>query len=227
MSDLHAPAIHPKAFDFVRTIQDAWQTDRTVFIGDAFDFHAMNYHAKEAGCPTAILELEEAHEQLQPFYDHFNTGKVDYMVGNHDALVMRKAVDAGIPEDWLKPIKELTGMPNNWKVHERYATCVIDGVAYKHGDGGPGGKTPALANAERGFRSTVIGHFHGAFGVNWYSNDVMRVFGMNVGCLADSTHLAQKYGRRYIKKPILGMGVVIDGDYPICEVMPLTNKGVR
>ena len=118
--DLHAPAIHPKAFDFVRKIQDEWQTDRTVFIGDAMDLHAMSYHQKELGTKRILDEVGEAMEQLQPFYDHFSTGKVDFLVGNHDDLICRKAVDAEIPCEWLKPMKDIFGMPKNWKVTERF-----------------------------------------------------------------------------------------------------------
>jgi hypothetical protein len=224
--DLHAPAIHPAAFDFVRSLQDEWQTDRTVFIGDAFDLHSVSYHAKEMGLPNALQEVVEAKDQMQPFYDHFSSGKVDYMVGNHCALIMRKAVDACIPEEWIRPIKEIFGMPKNWKIHERYARCQVDGVQYLHGDSSPGGNTPALAHAVKSFQSTVIGHFHASFGVNWYANDNMRIFGCNVGSLCDSSHLAQKYGRKYTKKPILGAAVVIDGS-PYCEPLLLPNRGVR
>ena len=36
--DLHAPAIHPNALGFVKSVQDYWQTNKTVFLGDNFDF---------------------------------------------------------------------------------------------------------------------------------------------------------------------------------------------
>ena len=225
--DLHAPAIHPKAFDFVRQVQDEWQTDHTVFLGDAYDLHAMSYHQKELGTKRIIDEVHEATEQLQPFYDHFSTGKVDYLVGNHCHLICRKAVDAEIPEEWIRPIKDIFGMPKNWKITERYGTVLIDGVAYRHGDAGASGGTPAITQAKQAMRSTVIGHFHAAFGVNWYACDAMRIFGMNAGSLCDPTHLMQKYGRKYTKRPILGMGVVLDGTHAYCEVMPNANRGVR
>jgi len=224
--DLHAPAIHRKAFDFVRQIQDEWQTDRTVFLGDAMDLHAMSYHAKEAGLPNALDEVSEAREQLQPFYDHFSKGKVNFLVGNHDYLICRKAVDAEIPEEWVKPIKEIFGMPKNWKITERYGRVLIDGVQYKHGEG-PGGNTPAFTQAKQAMRSTVIGHHHSAFGVTWHANDDIRLFGMSAGSLCDSRHLAQRYGQKYTKRPILGMGVVIDGIHAYCEVMPNENRGIK
>ncbi len=75
---------------------------------------------KRLGTPRALAEVEEAHLAMTKFYDHFNTGKVDVLVGNHDALIMRKASDAEIPEEWLKPIKEVFGMPKNWRVTERF-----------------------------------------------------------------------------------------------------------
>ena len=224
--DLHSPAIHPLAFDFVRRIQDDWQTDRTVFLGDIFDLHACSYHAKELGTPRALAEVEQAHDAMRPFYDHFSSGKVDMLVGNHDALIMRKASDAEIPEEWLKPIKEVFGMPKNWKVTERFGRVLCDNVQYKHGEGS-GGNTPAINQAKQAMRSTVIGHFHAAFGVNWYACDDMRIFGASAGSLGDSTHLAQKYGMKYVKRPILGMAVVIDGTHCFCECMPVKNRGVK
>ncbi len=225
--DLHAPASHPKAFDFVRSIQDAWQTDRTVFLGDAMDLHAMSYHAKEAGLPNALDEVSEAREQLQPFYDHFNRGKVDFLIGNHDDLICRKAVDAEIPAEWIKPVKEVFGMPKNWKITERFGRVVIDNVQYKHGDSGAGGATPAIAQARAAFMSTVIGHFHASFGTHYHANDNMRIFGCDAGCLSDTAHLAQKYGKKYSKRPINGMAVIIDGIHSYNEVMPRPNKGVK
>lgn len=224
--DLHAPAIHPKAFDFVRSLEDEWQTERTVFLGDAFDLHAMSYHAKEAGMPAALQEVVDAKDQMQPFYDHFSTGRVDYLVGNHCSLILRKAVDAQIPEEWIRPIKEIFGMPKNWNVVERFGRVIIDNVQYLHGDSSPGGATPAVSHAKQSFQSTVIGHFHAAFGINWYANANMRVFGMNAGSLCDSTHLAQKYGKKYTKKPILGAAVVLDG-IPYAEPLLLPNRGVK
>ncbi len=224
--DLHSPAIHPLAFDFVRSIQDQWKTDRTVFLGDIFDLHACSYHAKELGTPRALAEVDQAHCQMQCFYNHFKTGKVDVLVGNHDALIMRKASDAEIPNEWLKPIKEVFGMPKNWKVTARFGRVIIDDVQYKHGEGA-GGNTPAINQAKQSMRSSVIGHFHASFGVNWYACDDMRIFGCSAGSLCDANHLAQQYGQKYIKRPILGMAVVEDGTHCFCEVMPVKNKGIK
>lgn len=224
--DLHAPAIHPKAFDFIRSLQDEWATELTVFLGDAFDLHSLSVHAKEAGMPNSLLEADQAIEQMQPWYDHFSDGEVHYLTGNHCARILRTAVDSAIPEEWVKPIKEVFQMPYNWQVVERFGNVQIDGVRYAHGDASPGGKTPSFAYCQQLFQSCVIGHFHSAFGVNWYCNDNMRIFGFNAGCLVDANHLASKYGQRYVKKPILGSGVVIDG-IPYAEPLLLPNKGVK
>ena len=225
--DLHAPAVHPAAFDFVLEVAEAYAPiDRVVFLGHAYDLHAMSYHAKEAGMPTALDEVEQAREQLQPFYDHFSTGRVDYMIGNHDWLIMRKAVDANIPENWIKPIKSIFGFPKNWRIHPRFGRVLIDGVQYRHGEG-LGGATPALAQAKASMRSTVIGHFHASLSVNYYASEDVRLFGLSAGSLCDSSSLAMKYGVKYAKRPLLGMGVVVDGVHAYAEVMPLKNRGVK
>lgn len=225
--DLHAPCIHAKAFDFVKSLADEYQPDRVVFLGDAYDFAAASYHQQAAELPCVVTEWEEAQRQLQPFFEFFGSGKVDFLIGNHDALLARRATDSGLPEKWLRPPRELFGMPKNWKITERFGTVVIDGVAYRHGDAGPGGQFPALAHAKQNFQSTVLGHFHQAFGVQWYVNRNMRVFGCCAGSLADSDHLAHAYGRKFNRKPILGAAIIQDGMHCFCEVLPIKNKGVR
>jgi hypothetical protein len=43
---------------------------------------------------------------------------------------------------------------------------------------------------------------------------------MNVGCGVDRKSLAMKYGEDYIRKPVIGCGVVVDGA-PYLELMKL------
>ena len=220
--DLHAPAIHPNALDFVKSIQDYWQTTQTVFLGDNFDFHRLSFHPSEPRSDGAWREHQLSLEALEPWYQHFK--KATYLVGNHCSMVARRAVDSGIPEEWLKPKRELFGMPKGWKIIERFGTHRIDGVAYRHGDTPPGGQFPALAHAKLNFESTVLGHYHGAFGVQYFANRQKIIFGCQAGSLCDEQHIVQKYGRSFSKRPILGCAVIIDGEHAICEKMPLPNK---
>ena len=59
------------------------------------------------------------------------------------------------------------------------------------------------------FRSQ--GHTHANAGVFWMASPNDMIFGMNVGCGVDSEHLAMRYGKKYIGKPTLGCGIVING----------------
>ncbi len=98
-----------------------------------------------------------------------------------------------------------------WRVHPRYAKIEIDGVIYTHGEAGRGGQHAAIAQAKDNFKSLVLGHYHSQAGVTWAANQEHRIFGMSAGCGIDFNKLQFEYGRKIAQKPLLGCGVVIDG----------------
>ena len=111
-----------------------------------------------------------------------------------------------------------------WVVHPRFSKLVIDGVVYAHGASGRGGQNAAIKQSKDNFRSTVIGHWHGQAGVTWWANPEFRVFGMSVGCGIDVDKLQFEYGRKFAAKPILGCGVVIDGQRAVFEPWLLKSR---
>ena len=111
-----------------------------------------------------------------------------------------------------------------WRVHPRFSKLQIDGVIYSHGDCGRGGQDAAFKQAKDNFRSTVVGHFHSQAGVRWWANPEFRVFGMSVGCGIDASKHQFDYGRKLSAKPILGCGVVIDGQRPVFEPWLLRSR---
>jgi len=224
--DLHLPAEHPQAFDFIRDLQDQWQTTSTIFLGDMYDMACAGVHEKLPGAKSAKDEYEEALGLAEKWYDHFSTGPVHYLVGNHCARVHRQAESIGLCDEWVKPIKELYKMPKNWQVTERFGMLEVPGVdaVFQHGDKtSPGGRFPAISAAQQMGRSVFQGHFHSAFGCQWYTTPFMRVFGCQVGSLCDPNHIAQSYGRAFRKRPVLGAALCIHGQ-PVCEPLLLDNK---
>ncbi len=201
--------------DFVSDVYDQWSCDRTVFIGDVLDLHAISFHERELDADNVFGESQAAIEQVSAWHDAFPNAQV--CIGNHDERVVRKAKTVGIPEAMLKPYSELWETPT-WEWDMEFT---IDGVRYVHGTG-CSGERPAYNLAAKTMVSTVMGHTHSVGGVSWLCGPNQTVFGMNVGCGVDPEHPAMRYGKGWLKRPILGCGVVVDGA-PYFELMDLQN----
>ena len=57
----------------------------------------------------------------------------------------------------------------------------------------------------------VMGHLHSNAGISIVSTHGQRIWGMNVGCLIDNEAYAFAYNKYTRQKPVLGVGVVVDG----------------
>ncbi len=221
IGDTHAPGMRRGYVDFLCRIRDRYDPDRIVHIGDLVDWCSINYFERHPGNSNPAEEYERAKRQVAKITAQFP--KADWLIGNHDCLTERQAVSAGLPPAVLRDYRDLWNV--KWRVHDRFAKVVIDGVVYSHGDSGRGGLDAALNQAKDNFTSTVIGHFHTQAGVRFWANKHARVFGMAVGCGIDATALQFAYGRPHPSKPILGCGVVLDGKRAIFEpwLLPSTK----
>jgi predicted phosphodiesterase len=220
VSDTHCPAMRSGFIPFLQSIADRHGTDRVVHIGDLVDWASISFHEKSPALSNASSEFKSARRQVSALAKAFP--KADWLIGNHDALTERQAVGVGLPVEVLRDYADLWQI--DWTVHPRFARFEIDGVNYSHGDSGRGGSDAALAQAKDSFRSTVIGHFHSQAGVKWWANRESRIFGLSVGCGIDVSKLQFAYGRRFIAKPILGCGVVIDGQRAVFEPWLLKSR---
>lgn len=216
VGDTHCPGMLDEYPDFLEDVHRSWKCDTVVFIGDIVDFCAGSYHEFNPAMQSFSDELAAAKRQVSELYRRFPKAVV--MTGNHDALPFRKARSAGIPENLLFNLSQILDTPG-WDWKPRYADHRIDGAVYRHGDTGKGGIHAAYKNAKENFCSVVQGHWHTQFGVEWYACQRDLVFGMQVGCGIDRHELAFEYGRKIVAKPIVGCGVVIDGQHPVCEPM--------
>jgi len=205
----HAPAMHKDAIKHLKRIYKKYKCNKVVMLGDLIDNGSISYHQKRLNLRDPYREYELAYQQVQKLHQAFP--KAEYLIGNHCANYLRKALDAELPEYAIRSVSDMYDL-DNWVEHPRYTKLVIDNVIYTHGDQGSGGNTPALTNAKIEFKSYVQGHTHSAAGVWLHANDGDLVFGLNVGCLLDRDHLQLEYGVKFNKKPILGCGVVIEGE---------------
>lgn len=220
IGDTHAPGIRKGYIEFLQRIADAHGVDRVVHIGDLVDWASISYHEKHPSLVNAAKEFRRARLQVSALSRAFP--KVDWLIGNHDALTERQATTCGLPPEVLRDYGELWEV--DWKVHPRFTKLIIDGVIYAHGDSGRGGADAAISQAKDQFRSTAIGHYHSQAGVKWWANNEFRVFGMSVGCGIDASQLQFDYGRRIVSKPILGCGVVHQGKRAVFEPWLLKSR---
>ena len=215
--------MHADFPEFLESIADAWGCDTVVCLGDLVDWHCISFHEKTTGAQSACEEYDRAKEQVAKIHKLFP--KATWIHGNHDALPQRQlaaSVRASFPSALLDLVSPRRAFDTpGWKHVDRFGSIDIDGVNYSHGDGGAGGKTAALNQAIQNFQSSVIGHFHSQCGIWRTANQRDCCFGLAAGCGVDHDHPAMQYGRRFKSKPILGCGVVIDGDDAYSERMKL------
>lgn len=213
IGDIHAPFDLDGYLDFCKETYERYNCNKVVFIGDVIDNHYSSYHETDADGMGGGAELAFAIKKLAPYYKAFPEAKV--MWGNHDRLIMRKAQTGGIPAEWIKSMSEVLQVPKWEFMYDYY----LDGVRYTHGDGSGKAKSACV----RDMQSTVTGHYHTDFYVNYHVGANRRVFGMAVGCGIDDRTYAMGYAKGG-KKSAIGCGVVLDGTTAIAVPMKLEDK---
>jgi predicted phosphodiesterase len=213
IGDLHLPAERSDYLSFCRNLRKKYKTEETVFIGDVLDHHAISFHQSHPEADSAVAEYHRCMEKLKKWKKAFPTAKV--CIGNHDERIHRLSANAGIPAMYLKNYKEIFDTPT-WEWEWEW---VIDNVSYVHGTGTSSGVTPAFNSAKARIQSTVSGHVHSVASINWLCGPGgKKIFGFNVPCGVDKDHLMMYYSKNFLKKPVTGAGVVIDG-HPYMEIM--------
>jgi predicted phosphodiesterase len=216
IADTHEPFTHENYLSFCKDVYREHDCDTVVHIGDLVDNHAISYHDHDPNGMSAGDEYQLTLEKVQLWTKVFP--RVKLCKGNHDLLMERKALTYGIPKPMYKSFKEMWQLPKGWEYEYSY---VIDDVKYEHGLG-RSGQYAHIKAAQANMQSTVMGHLHANAGVGWSANDLKIVFGMAVGCGIDRTTYAFKYGTSFVKKPILGAGVVTHhGSYAMFVPMDL------
>jgi len=77
------------------------------------------------------------------------------IMGNHDRIPARQLRKLGMePAIYMRPIEELMGMPEGWKVEEQIE---IDGVLYHHGETATGVNHLAFAYGKHFKNKPIIG----------------------------------------------------------------------
>jgi metallophosphoesterase superfamily enzyme len=211
IGDLHAPFIRKGYLEHCVAIRDKYSCDEIVLIGDIVDNHYSSFHTADPDGYGAGEELDRAVDMLQPWIEEFPLANV--MLGNHDRIPYRKAMDAGLSYKWIKGYSEMIGAPG-WEFMDHYEK---NGVLYVHGDGAG----HAAVRAKKDLCSVVQGHFHSKAYAEFLVGRNYKIFGMQVGCGLDETSYAMAYGKNG-PRMAMACGVVLNnGKQPIIEMMDL------
>lgn len=219
--DTHAPAMHPKAVEFLDTVANHYAVDTVYHIGDLADFYAFSRWDTIAAAMPADEELLWASAQLQPLFKRFPKAKLT--IGNHDDRLLRNkymAMSANELSTGETALHDWIVLPKGWEVGREIRLELMAGgppVYITHR--GRGGKTPAANTAAAWGTHVVTGHYHSRMGTYSHGMREFRVWGMDVGCLIDT----RSYMLDYIgisADTALGCGVITTEGHFIAVPLP-------
>ena len=219
ISDTHIPYHHKDLLPFLKAIKKKYKPDRVVHIGDEVDKHAMSMHDSDPDLPSAGDELKQSLPIIKELENLFPD--MDILDSNHGSLVYRRALKHGIPKAYLRHYNEFLEVGKGWKWHDDLTLDTPGGPVYFcHGK-----VADVLKLAQSMGMSCVQGHYHSSYSIKYYGNSLGLYFGLQVGCLIDKDSLAFRYNKTQRARPIIGLGMIIDG---LPKLIPMVlNKNGR
>lgn len=219
ISDMHHPYAHPDTLAFLRACKKKFKPDKVVCGGDEIDWHSISFHEHNPDLFSPSDELQTAINRLKPLYALFP--EVDVLESNHGSLVYRKGVFHGLPRHVFKSYREIIEAPKGWKWHPDLTLQMSNGqkVYYCHGRTANG-----LKLSQSMGMCTVQFHYHESFEVQYWGNSIGLFWSVISGCLIDNDSLAFAYNKVNLKRPIIGVSVILDGQ-PRLVPMILNSRG--
>lgn len=214
ISDLHCPYNHQDSIAFLKAIKAKYSPTRVILSGDEADFAAISFHDHDADLDSPGEELQKAIDALKPIYKLFPKAQV--LESNHGSLVIRKALANGLSRKYFRTPGEILEAPKGWTWHFDLNVKLPNGTGcYFHHSKGANVKKNSQAMGS----SFVQGHHHESFEICYWGNPTALLFGMTVGCLVNNKSLAMAYNKNNLKRPVIGVGVIIDS---IPQLIPMT-----
>ena len=219
ISDLHIPYEHPDTLEFLKAVKKKYKVDKVLSVGDEVDGHAISFHPSDPDLFSPGHELEMAIAKLKAYYRVFP--EMDIVDSNHGSLVYRKQKFHGLPRSVFKDYGDILGAPKGWKWHFDLTLKMSDGnsVYICHGK-----SSQNLKLSQSMGMSTVNGHFHEQFNIQYWGSPSGLYWAMAVGCLVDDSSLAFTYNNTNLKRPIIGCGLILNG-HPKLVPMVLRSNG--
>jgi hypothetical protein len=218
ISDFHAPYNHQDAVAFLAALKKKYKPTDVVCIGDEVDFHDLSFHSSNPDLPSAAMELELSIIELKKLYKLFP--KVTVIESNHGSMVLRKALDTGMPKKVLRSYNEILDAPKGWVW--KFDTIIkteLGPIYFCHGKSGAAGRL-----ASQYGMSCIQGHHHEKAQIHYISTPEKLMFDAHTGCLADDKSLALGYNKINPKRPIMSTIVVVNG---IPQIIPMVVKNGR
>lgn len=205
ISDMHIPYHHKDSLEFLRYLKAKYKPTRVICLGDLEDKHALSYHDSDPDLPSAGDELSKALPIIAKLHDMFPVMSI--LDSNHGSLIYRKAKTHGIPKSYIKPYNQLLGVGGGWTWHNDLVIKLPDSNScYLH----HGKAARGLILTQQMGMSSVQGHYHNSFSVEYHGTPIALNWAMQVGCLIDHKSYAFSYANVNIKRQIIGTGLIID-----------------
>ena len=207
LSDLQIPFEHQDALAFCIAVKEKFNIqDKNIYnVGDEVDCAGINDYGIDPDGLSPGKELILSREKIKDWAKAFPLMKI--CESNHPARIYKRAFNAGLPKAMIKELGEIYSAPKTWKWQERW---LVDGIIIEHGHhfGGmkPNTDKVILAN----MRSTIVGHYHNDFKIEWVNLRGKHFFFAVAGSLIDNDTYAFNYNKRNIKQPVLGVIVIIN-----------------
>lgn len=213
ISDLHIPYHHRDAFKFLAAIKKKFNPTRIINIGDEVDNHAISFHDSDPDLMSAGDELKAAQKACAQLKKIFP--KMDLVHSNHGSLLYRRGKAGGIPKWMLRDYQDVLEVGSDWEWFEEiHVGLGKQDIFFRHQF-----KANILKAAEEYGCCVVQGHYHSKFEIAYTSSPRALNWGMSVGCLIDKKVLAFAYNKTQTKRPVLGIGLIEDGQPRIAPMI--------
>lgn len=220
ISDLHVPYHHHEALAFLAYLKAKYKPTRIICLGDMEDKHALSYHDSDPDLASAGDELAKALPVIAELHKLFPN--MDILDSNHGSLVYRKAKTHGIPKHYIKAYNDVLGVGDGWKWHNDLVIKLPDGGScyFHHGK-----STRGLILTQQMGMSSVQGHYHNSFSVEYHGTPIALNWAMQTGCLIDYKSYAFSYANVNIKRAVIGTGLIIDSQPVLVPLLMDENGG--
>lgn len=219
ISDMHIPYHHPDTVEFLQHLKEKYNPTKVVCLGDELDKHALSYHDSDPDLPSAGDELRMSLPVIAQLHALFP--RMDILDSNHGSLVWRKAKTHGIPKHYIKSYRDVLEVDEGWTWHYDMTLDLPNGqkVYLCHGK-----MSDITKMSQQMGMCTVAGHYHQSYKIEYWGNSFQLYWGLQAGCLIDDKSLAFAYNNTNLKRPVIGTGLIIDGQ-PILEPLLMGDDG--
>jgi predicted phosphodiesterase len=222
LSDCHFPYQKKEYFSWIKKLKEKIKPTMVLMIGDLIDAHSISQHLHSPELKNIKYELEEARSCIKKLRKIFNC-PMPIIWGNHDIRIQKLAEKSSIPNSFIKDINEILGINPSWKWtwHNKLILNLPNKnkVFFTHHF-----KSNVLASAKELGLSLVVGHQHTKASIELFSHPLALNFAMCVGSSIEPNHEAFKYGKNFIKRPIISCGSIINS-IPQLRPMFLNKDG--